>query len=235
MSLTHHPQALYDVKPVFKADDYYGKPWSTVLTRYSSPYRIAATSLGGTWFGATYLIGWAIYHNEPKRKYLLRGTAGAFALSLSYATLTEMFNGVVMRNLGKEQYFFSNAPATGLMIGVYYYFQKIIQKTHYFDAMSRSLKYVGCISCLSMFLDLHVIKRRSWYLNRKLWELDMSLDDPNLKQADELTLDAHSALVHHIEESMRENDQLRQRLVHIQKEKKAAEIKTSDKKYELKE
>jgi len=160
------PKNFVDVKPLFQADDYYGRPLSTIFTRYSSPIRITVITSIGTIIGTSYSIGWAMYHDAPKVIGGARGFFGSLALCLGYSVLNELFNGLVVRNYGQEQYFVSNAMATGLMTGIYYLFQKRIQQVKYDVAMKRALKYVGILSVFSMFHDVYVILRRYEYLGK---------------------------------------------------------------------
>ena len=82
-----------------------------LLPRMSSLHKYIINPVLYSLFNATVGMTWAVYSGAPKISTSLRYMSQGFALAIPYYLANEIITGFLIRNMGREQFFLSNAGA----------------------------------------------------------------------------------------------------------------------------
>lgn len=145
----------------------------------------------------------------PRLPVIVRTVSGATLLGLThsskyannwcilciYLALNEMFNGLVARRYGKEQFWISNSLAGFSTFSLYYIFESkqylwrldhrflidIVRGKPFGESFTKSKKYVGFLTLGFMLQEVVMIKLRDHYLQRQPVKLEWGFDVYELK------------------------------------------------------
>lgn len=108
----------FDMKKVAKLE-YSSKPTKTyleelLLPRYSSSLKYSISPLIFTGFSAFYGLSRSIYMSESKFTNFGKYARNGFLLGLPYYAFNEVITGLIIREYGREQYFYSHTGSAFL-------------------------------------------------------------------------------------------------------------------------